>query len=125
MTTRIIWADQERESTANAAKYLAERGFDVVTVSDGVDCMTQLKARTADVVIVDEGLLWGGVDGVLDWMNDRSRASHAPYVLLTGHESPETVGQRFGVLPAHCLQKPIQPQAIIDNLQSNAVTNAQ
>lgn len=59
MTTRIVWADQDLASTANAARYLAERGFDVVTVSDGVDCMTQLKTRTADVVIVDEGLLWG------------------------------------------------------------------
>lgn len=55
-------------------------------------------------------------------MNIRSRESHTPYVLLTGHDSPEDVGQRFGVLPAHCLQKPIRPQAIIDNLQSNAVT---
>src|SRR5262249_19238359 len=54
------------------ARFLTDQGYRVEAVSDGLECVAQMRRFRPDVLILDRNLLWGGSDGVLAQLREAS-----------------------------------------------------
>ena len=53
---KILWADDEIDLLKPYVIYLAEKGYDVVTVTNGRDAIDQFRAQAFDIVFLDENM---------------------------------------------------------------------
>jgi DNA-binding response OmpR family regulator len=83
MTVRVLLADPDEYQLRRYHDYLEERGFQVTSVTDGLDCLAQLRATRWDVVVIEPSLPWGGGDGVLAVMNEDPEIPLVPVIVLT------------------------------------------
>ena len=51
---KILWADDEIEILQAHVLFLREKGYEVVTVTNGDDAVYQVKNNQYDIVLVDE-----------------------------------------------------------------------
>ena len=56
--------------------------LDVMTATDGVDCVIKLRDLEPDLLILEPPLLWGGCDGVLARMQEEADLPLVPVLLL-------------------------------------------
>lgn len=122
MTPRLLWADKDAEFTFIGQRYLAASGFDVTTTSDAIDCLSQMKHAMPDVLVLDDELSWGGVDGLLAWLHEEVPLDDQPVLILSGDEAAETISARTGIPEARCLQKPYQMQSILEAVRAGGIT---
>lgn len=61
---------------------LAEFGFDVVAVSDGLECIERLREDHPDVLLLESSLQWGGADGILSARNEDPELLAIPVILM-------------------------------------------
>ena len=78
MKQRLLIADRDAELCELYRMFLTERGYEVETSTDGLDCLAKLRHVTPAVLVLDLELLWGGGDGVLAWLREESRAPGFP-----------------------------------------------
>lgn len=114
MQTSVLWADRNSVFTVLGQHYLEAAGMAVTTAESAVECIRQLKLAPHDILILDDSLLWGGVDGILWWIDDTLPADERPCVLVSGVESPAKISSRTGIVAGHCLQKPYRLLTVLD-----------
>lgn len=62
--------------------YLQERGYEVETAGDALECLAKLRRGKPTVLVLDLDLRWGGGDGVLAWLREEGGAPSVPVVLV-------------------------------------------
>ena len=84
---KVMIVDDEESVRVSFNRYLSTHGFDVLTVEDGGDAISRLRAEAVDVVVAD--LKMPRVDGMelLRWMHDER--PDTPFILLTGYGNDE------------------------------------
>jgi DNA-binding response OmpR family regulator len=82
MKPTLLIADSDAEVCDFYQKFLTERGYEVETALDGLDCLAKLRRATPAAVVLDLELRWGGGDGVLAWLR-KERATSGIAVILT------------------------------------------
>ena len=82
MKPALLIAESDAELCDAYQRFLTERGYDVETAADGLDCLEKLRWLTPAVCVLDRELRWGGADGVLAWLREE-RAGCGVSVLLT------------------------------------------
>ena len=91
MKQALLIADRDAELCDVYRRFLTDRGYEVETSSDGLDCLRKLRQVTPAVLVLDLELLWGGGDGVLAWLREESlsardaRRAHGHGWLSTGY----------------------------------------
>lgn len=88
----VLVADRDRGLAHAIQRCLAAHEIPVEIAHDGLQCLTALQTFAPAVLLLDSVLLWGGADGVLEWLNDENPLQ-PPAVILA--EDPE-----FCTLPA-------------------------
>jgi CheY-like chemotaxis protein len=89
---RILLAlpDEDRRHEYGAG--LARHGFRVAEAASGVECLEVMRQQQPDIVVLEEGLLWGGAEGVLTVMRQDRAWAEIPVVFLQtgsrGNQSP-------------------------------------
>ena len=107
---RVMFVDDEEGVRLSWNRYLSDHGFDVTTVENGEEAISQLRTKPVDVVVSD--LRMPGVDGIqlLEWLHDRQPETR--FILLTGYGNEE-VEQKVRELGAFdYLNKPISPDTL-------------
>lgn len=107
---RVMFVDDEEGVRLSWNRYLSEHGFDVTTVENGEEAISQLRTKPVDVVVSD--LRMPGVDGIglLEWLHDKQPETR--FILLTGFGN-EDVEQKVRELGAFdYLNKPISPDTL-------------
>ena len=107
---RVMFVDDEEGVRLSWNRYLSAHGFDVTTVENGEEAISQLRSEPVDVVVSD--LRMPGVDGIglLEWLHDRQPQTR--FILLTGYGNAE-VEQKVRELGAFdYLNKPISPDTL-------------
>ena len=84
---RLLIADSDPDMAAIYDRFFGQDGYDVVTVVDGLECMTGLRDFAPKVLVVEHELPWGGGDGVVDLMRADCRLSRVPVVIVYGSAS--------------------------------------
>ena len=82
MKPRLLIADNDADLCHVFQRFLADRGFEVETASDGLSCVEKVHSMRPAALLLDRGLYWGGGDGVLAWLREESAMS-GPAVVLT------------------------------------------
>ena len=78
MKQRLLIADRDAELCEVFRTFLTERGYEVETSTDGLDCLAKLRQVTPAVLVLDLELLWGGGDGVLAWLRGKLQRPRFP-----------------------------------------------
>ena len=86
---RVLIVNGNATSLETLQGQLSNRGHDVKTASDGLDCMAILRdfAFVPDMLILDRELLWGGCDGILAVMRD-DPVLRETRIIVNGSKSP-------------------------------------
>ncbi|WP_259631874.1 response regulator transcription factor [Stieleria sedimenti] len=85
----------ERRRYADAFRYV---GFGASEVTDGISCLSALRSGAFDMLVIDQHLLWGSGDGVVEVMYHDPSIDQIPVALLSfpsPDESPEGSASRL------------------------------
>lgn len=83
MSIHILIADPDEYVLDSYREHLEQHGFDVVTATNGLECVHRLRDSTPDVLVLDPVLPWGGGDGVLALMRDEPGVPLVPVIVLS------------------------------------------
>src|SRR5579863_7699205 len=78
----VLIADPNEGLLAEYRELLWE-DFRLVTVSDGVECISRLREHAPDVLVLEPQLPWGGGDGVLSIMSEVPELAIVLVMILT------------------------------------------
>jgi DNA-binding NtrC family response regulator len=93
---KILVVDDEEDFVEMLSLRLKEKGDQVVTASNGSDCLNHLDKQSIDVVILD--LKMPGIDGIETLKQIKARHPLVEVIMLTGHGTAETAvdGMKLG-----------------------------
>jgi hypothetical protein len=80
---KILIAVSDGPAQAISVSHLISRGHVLKRVSSGIECITSLQEELVDAVILQQGILWGGSDGVVSRMKEIPRLMNIPLVILS------------------------------------------
>ena len=86
----ILLASADDNLIASAQHAFAQTSSSFVVARGGLDCLEGVRRQVPDLVILDEYLPWGGVDGVLAILEQCGEAwiAETPILLLTDRPQP-------------------------------------
>lgn len=118
MTTKILAVDDEPSIVKLVSVTLTNRGFDVVTASDGEDALAKVAAEKPDLVVLD--IMMPRMDG---WeVRRRLKADEAtariPIVFLTAVGQFESQLQGLEAGLEDYLTKPFTPSELADLVEA-------
>ena len=118
MKQTLLIADGDSDLCDLYQELLEHHGFEVETTSDGLDCLGKLRQVRPAALVLDLKLLWGGSDGVLDWIREEN-FSYAIPVILTGTAGYPQVLAGFSEPPVvSYLPKPFALTALVESVRS-------
>ncbi len=113
--TRILWVDDEIDLLHTQVLFLRERGYEVVTETNGVDALERVKEEVFDVVFVDEQM--PGLSGLETLLQIKELLPDLPVVMITKSEEEDLMEQAIGSKIADYLIKPVHPQQLLLTLK--------
>jgi len=108
---RILWADDEIDMLQAHLLYLREKGYDVVSVTNGDDAISEVKQKEYDIVLLDE--MMSGKGG-LETLNEiKDLYPHLPVIMITKSEEESLMEDAIGKRIDDYLTKPVNPSQIL------------
>jgi DNA-binding response OmpR family regulator len=118
MKPTLLIADGDARLCAIYQKFITERGYEVETASNGLDCLAKLRRATPAAVVLDLELHWGGGSGVLAWLREERAASGVAVILTSTAGHPLDVTEAAEP-PVTCfLRKPYTLVALLERVRS-------
>ena len=114
----LLIADRGAELCEVFRRFLTNRGYEVETSTDGLDCLAKLRQVTPAVLVLDLELPWGGGDGVLAWLREGSPAPGMPVVLTTTAGYPLDMAGFKDPPVVDYLPKPFALTALLESVRS-------
>lgn len=114
---KILWADDEIDLLKPHILFLEDRGYEVVTATNGDDALDLVNAQHFDIVFMDENM--PGLSG-LDTLS-RIKKNHAslPVIMITKSEEESIMDNAIGSNSSDYLIKPVSPKQILLVLKKN------
>ena len=113
----LLWADDEIELLKAHIIFLEKKGYEVTTVSNGIDAIEQCKQQTYDLVLLDE--MMPGLSGLETLQKIKEIQPATPIVMVTKSEEENIMDQAIGSKIADYLIKPVNPVQILLTLKKN------
>ena len=114
MKQRLLIADRDAELCEVLRRFLTERGYEVETSTDGLDCLAKLRQVTPAVLVLDLELLWGGGDGVLAWLREEPQFLPSRVVLTSAEASAHILDSLASPPVVKTLTKPFPLSALLE-----------
>lgn len=113
---KILWADDEIDMLKPQILFLTNKGYDVLTVSNGYDAMEECEANNdIDVVFLDESM--PGITGLETLAKIKESNPLLPVVMITKNEAEHIMEEALGSQIADYLIKPVNPNQILLTLK--------
>ena len=113
----LLWVDDEIENLRAHIIFLEKKGYEVVTVSNGVDAVEQCQQQTFDLILLDE--MMPGITGLETLQRIKDVQPQTPVVMVTKSEEEDIMNQAIGSKIADYLIKPVNPMQILLTLKKN------
>ena len=117
MKATLLIAEGDAELCDVYQKFLVERGYEVETALDGLDCLAKLRRAMPAVLVLDRELHWGGGDGVLAWLREQSRPSAVRVVLTTTDSDSADIVKDIQPPVVKFLPKPFTLAALLKSVR--------
>lgn len=115
--TKILWADDEIDLLKPHILFLKAKGYDVDTVSNGVDAIEALDKELYSLVLLDENM--PGLSGLETLTRINQAHPEIPVIMITKSEEENIMNQAIGNQIADYLIKPVNPNQILLSLKKN------
>ena len=113
---KILWADDEIDLLKPHLLFLENRGYEVVTVTNGHDAIEECKKNNGiDVVFLDESM--PGLTGIETLESIKASSPLLPVVMITKNEEEGIMEQALASKIADYLIKPVKPNQILLTLK--------
>lgn len=113
----LLWVDDEIELLKAHIIFLEKKGYEVVTVSNGIDAIDKCKQTTFDLILLDE--MMPGLTGLETLQQIKEISPATPVVMVTKSEEENIMDQAIGSKIADYLIKPVNPNQILLTLKKN------
>jgi CheY-like chemotaxis protein len=112
---QLLWADDEIDLLKPHILFLNNKGYDVVTVTNGKDALEECKKKAFDAVLLDENM--PGITG-LETLNQIKAANpDAKVIMITKSEEESIMEDAIGSKIDDYLIKPVNPNQILLSLK--------
>ncbi len=91
MEPTLLIAEDDPELTAMYHHYLSRCGYQVLTASVGIECLSIIRNDSPFAIVVSVDLPWGDAGGLVEYLREQSRRCVIPSVILTGSTADENV----------------------------------
>lgn len=114
---KILWADDEVDLLKPHLMFLQQKGYEVVTASNGYDAVEVYdeQAGDIDVVFLDESM--PGLTGLEVLPRIKERNPNVPVVMITKNEAEHVMEDALGSQISDYLIKPVNPNQILLTLK--------
>lgn len=111
---RILLVDDSRVTRELIKVYLIARDVSLFEAADGQEALEKVRADPPDLVIAD--MRMPRLDGseLCEALRSDPGTRHVPVVILTSNRDAETRARAAAAGAREVLQKPIQPQALLE-----------
>ena len=92
MKPRFLIADHDHGLAIAVKRCLLSRGYEAEIANDGLECVEEIKSMVPSVLVLDPTLLWGGGEGVMDWLKSEEPVS-PPVVFTVCSDKTYTIPQ--------------------------------
>lgn len=113
----ILWADDEIDLLKPHIMFLKQKGYDVVTVSNGRDALDQAAKNNFNLIILDENM--PGLSGLETLSRIKQSNPDVPVIMITKSEEENIMNQAIGNKIADYLIKPVNPNQILLSIKKN------
>lgn len=114
---RILWVDDEIDLLRPYLLFLEEKGYEVVTATNGKDAIEQVQNSSFDIVFLDENM--PGLSGLETLAYIKEIVPNIPVVMITKSEEENIMDMAIGNRIADYLTKPVNPSQILMTLKKN------
>lgn len=114
---KILWADDEIDLLKPHILFLKGKGYDVATVSNGLDAIETLDREPFSLVLLDENM--PGLSGIETLTRIKQAHPDIPVIMITKSEEENIMNQAIGNQIADYLIKPVNPNQILLALKKN------
>jgi DNA-binding response OmpR family regulator len=114
---RLLWADDEMDLLMPHVIFLEEKGYEVVTTTNGQDALDLCKEQTFDLVFLDENM--PGLNGIETLNRIKEIFPFLPVVMITKNEEEDIMDQAIGSKIADYLIKPVNPMQMLLTIKKN------
>lgn len=116
----ILWADDEIDLLKPHVLFLRQKGYEVVTVTNGRDALDKVEAGHFDLIILDENM--PGLSGLETLSRIKELAPQTPVVMITKSEEEDIMNQAIGNKIADYLIKPVNPNQILLSIKKKSLS---
>lgn len=114
---RLLWADDEMDLLKPHVLFLEDKGYEVVTTTNGQDALDLCKEEVFDLVFLDENM--PGLSGIETLNRIKELYPSLPVVMITKSEEEDIMNQAIGSKIADYLIKPVNPMQMLLTLKKN------
>ena len=113
---KILWADDEIDILKPQILFLRQKGYDLVTVSNGYDALEECEeSNDIDIVFLDESM--PGLTGLETLSKIKEKKPNLPVVMITKNEAENVMEEALGGQITDYLIKPVNPNQILLTLK--------
>jgi DNA-binding response OmpR family regulator len=116
----ILWTDDEIDLLRPHILFLENKGYDVVTASNGEDAISLVKERSFDLIFLDEHM--PGISGLETLNQIKNFNPGIPVVMITKSEEENIMDEAIGSKIDDYLIKPVNPKQILLSIKKNIDT---
>ena len=113
----LLWADDEMDLLRPHILFLENKGYEVMTVTNGQDALDLCRKHTFDLIMLDENM--PGLSGLETLSRIKDLTPSVPVVMVTKSEEENIMDQAIGGKIADFLIKPVNPNQILMTLKKN------
>ena len=106
----ILWADDEIDLLKPHIRFLKDKGYEVVGVTNGLDAIDACAKTNFDIIFLDENM--PGLSGLETLTRIKSTAPEIPVIMITKSEEEYIMDEAIGSKIADYLIKPVNPNQI-------------
>lgn len=111
MQRTILWVDDEIDMLTAHVRLLEQKGYAVETATNGDDALALVRARSFDLVFLDE--MMPGKGGLETLAEMKETAPNLPVVMVTKNEAESLMEEAIGGKITDYLTKPVNPSQIL------------
>ncbi len=108
---QILWVDDEIELLRSHVMFLSEKGYDVTTVTNGEDAVTEVEKNNFDLIFLDE--MMPGIGGLETLSRIKDLDANIPVVMVTKSEEESLMNDAIGGKISDYLIKPVVPSQVL------------
>ena len=108
---KILWVDDEIDLLRSHIIFLSEKGYEVDTVTNGIDAISSVKDNNYDLIFLDE--MMAGMGGLETLAQIKNINSSIPVVMITKSEEESLMNEAIGGKISDYLTKPVNPSQVL------------